>query len=79
MLLFSSCSHTVLVDDCVEGLQVYGFWNGLWHGMIAPFTFIGHLFNRDIAVFAISNNGPWYVFGFLMGIGLFIGGVRKIK
>jgi hypothetical protein len=79
MLLFASCAHVVDVEACVEGTKEYGFWNGLWHGMIAPFTFIGHLFNHEIAIFAtnLTGSGGWYYFGFLLGIGAFTGGTTK--
>jgi hypothetical protein len=46
-----------------------GFFTGLWHGMVAPLAFIGHLFDESIAVFAVPNNGGWYTFGFLVGLG----------
>jgi len=71
LVLFASCAHVVDVSACVEGTKEYGFWNGLWHGIIAPFTFIGHLFNHDIAVFAtnLKGSGGWYYFGFLWGVG----------
>ena len=71
MLLFAGCAHQVDVSTCVAGTKEYGFWNGLWHGLIAPITFIGHLFNNDIAVFAtnLTGNGGWYYFGFLLGVG----------
>ena len=47
---------------------VAGFWRGLWHGAIAPFTFIGSLFTSDVAVYEVHNNGGWYNFGFVLGI-----------
>lgn len=76
LVLFTSCAHVQPIEPCVEGTKIYGFWNGLWHGMIAGFTFIGSLFNHDITIYAINNNGGWYNFGFLLGIGgLFGGGV----
>lgn len=74
VVFFSSCAHTIDVQGCVDAVGVqsnYGFWGGLWHGMIAPFSFIGHLFNKDITVFAVNNNGGWYMFGFLLGVGAF--------
>jgi hypothetical protein len=37
--------------------------------MIAPFSFIGSLIWDDVAVYAINNNGGWYDFGFLLGVG----------
>ena len=77
ILLFSSCAHTIDIQGCVEGTKVYGFWNGLWHGIIAPFTFIGHLINPSITIFAVNNNGGWYFFGFLLGVGGFAKGSER--
>jgi len=79
IVLFASCAHVVDVDACVVGTKEYGFWNGLWHGMIAPFTFIGHLFDHDIAVFAtnLKGSGGWYYFGFLWGVGALTGGTTR--
>jgi len=78
ILLLSSCAHIVPIQECVEGTKVYGFWNGLWHGMIAGITFIGGLFDDTIAVYAVNNNGGWYDFGFLMGVGGSCGGGTKV-
>lgn len=57
-----------------ENGEVAGFWLGLWHGFISPFTFIFSLFNNNIQVFDVHNNGNWYVFGFLMGASIIFGG-----
>lgn len=51
-----------------------GFWNGLWHGLILPFSFIGRIFSDDIAIYAVNNTGGWYDFGFLLGAGSTLGG-----
>lgn len=66
------------VQQCLEG-HTYGFWGGLWHGMICPLSFIGSLFSDDIAVWAANNNGGWYAFGFLLGAGALVGGSSKSK
>lgn len=67
--LFTSCADTQpQIKECAIGYQ-YGFWSGVWHGLIAPFAFIGSLFSDNIAVFAVNNTGNWYVFGFLSGLG----------
>lgn len=63
-----SCADTIPVDKCVNG-DLYGFWAGVWHGMIVPFSFVGSLFSDDIAIYAINNNGGWYNFGYFMGLG----------
>jgi hypothetical protein len=48
-----------------------GFWPGLWHGYIAPITFIVSLFDAGVGIYETENNGGWYNFGFLLGIGAF--------
>ena len=76
LVLLSSCAHATDTDSCI-GYDTYGFWGGLWHGIITPFSFIGSLFFDNIAVYAVDNNGGWYDFGFLLGVGgLFGGGGR---
>jgi hypothetical protein len=67
--LFTGCADvSPHVTDCITG-NPYGFWSGLWHGMILPFSWIGSLFSEDIAIYAYNNNGGWYDFGFVLGIG----------
>ena len=96
----------------VLGNESAGFWAGLWHGMIAPVTFLEHfafyrrppcpihfrvfggngwdtnefrvyaisenalvsLFVDGVSIYETHNNGRWYEFGFLLGIGAFSGG-----
>ena len=69
----------VMLAGCVAGTnesvnipnetgRVAGFWQGLWHGIIAPITFIVSLFSDKVHVFEVHNNGNWYVFGFLLGL-----------
>lgn len=73
LITISGCANVEVIETCVTG-KVYGFWNGLWHGMISPISFIGSLFNDEIAVYAVNNNGGWYDFGFILGIGALGGG-----
>ncbi len=53
---------------------VAGFWQGLWNGVISPVTFIISLFNRNVQVYEVHNNGGWYNLGFLMGVIIIFGG-----
>ena len=46
-----------------------GFWGGLWHGLIAPFTFLVSLFVDGVSIYETNNNGHWYEFGFMLGVG----------
>jgi uncharacterized membrane protein len=53
---------------------VAGFWLGLWHGVIAPVTFVISLFNAEVGIYELHNAGAWYDFGFVLGLGFLIGG-----
>ena len=44
-----------------------GFFSGIWHGMIAPYTLIFRLF-FDIKMYAVPNTGWFYDLGFWIGI-----------
>jgi len=46
---------------------VFGFWGGLWHGMTLFLALIISIWNDDILLYAPSNNGGWYIFGFIWG------------
>jgi 4-amino-4-deoxy-L-arabinose transferase-like glycosyltransferase len=63
-----------MVNTPNEEGRVAGFWQGLWHGIIAPVTFVISLFSDKVHVFETHNNGNWYVFGFLLGLTAVWGG-----
>jgi hypothetical protein len=69
LIFFAGCADVTQIKDCVID-KPYGFWSGLWHGFIAPISFIGSLFFDDIAMYAVNNNGGWYNFGFVLGAGI---------
>jgi len=74
ILLASCASHynpEVITDP-------YGFFSGIWHGMIAPITISVNLlswflslfdisFLRDIQIIGRPNTGFFYHFGFVIG------------
>lgn len=75
----------VLLAGCAAGPNPYrntpnenevtaGFWRGLWHGIIAPITFIISLFNHNVNLYEVHNNGGWYNFGFILGLSISLGG-----
>lgn len=64
VLLLSSCADNVGFN-IIDAPELVGFW----HGMIAPIAWLVSLFNDDVAIYAIYNNGGWYDFGFVWGIG----------
>ncbi len=54
--------------------KIAGFWKGLWHGLIAPITFIISIFSKSVRFYEVHNSGFWYNFGFVLGAGLFLSG-----
>jgi hypothetical protein len=77
IVLLSGCANNEIVTECLKG-KTYGFWAGLWHGIIAPIDLIAMIWRNDVSVFAPNNNGAWYAFGFIIGSGGwgFFGGNR---
>ncbi|MCO7273565.1 MULTISPECIES: hypothetical protein [Cellulosimicrobium] len=75
----------LLLGACAAGPNVaaspggYGFWWGLWQGMILPFTFIVSLFTDTVSIYEVDNNGNWYDVGFMLGIALFSGPVIALR
>lgn len=67
LVLFAvtGCADANHLAGTVEGAA--GFWRGLWHGICAPFSFIGIMFGMDIGIYDSFNTGNWYNFGFLGG------------
>lgn len=82
IVFITGCAKSEVIDQCLTGHE-YGFFGGLWHGFIAPFDFIGMLFNDNITMYAQNNNGGLYALGFLIGSGGwgFFGGrtVKRIR
>jgi hypothetical protein len=68
LFILSGCANNEAIESCLTGHK-YGFLGGLWHGFIAPFDFIGMLFNEKITMYAQNNNGGLYALGFLLGSG----------
>lgn len=54
-----------------------GFWLGLWHGVIAPITFVVSLFTDTVSLYEVRNIGNWYDVGFFLGFGVLLGGGAK--
>ncbi len=65
---------TLFLTACAQHNQLQetagaaGFWAGLWHGLILPVSFIISLFESNIGIYEVHNNGNWYNFGFVLGI-----------
>lgn len=76
LLVLASCAPGVNpeVGTPPEGGNVAGFWLGLWHGVIAPVTFVISLFTDSVNLYEVHNSGNWYDFGFVLGAGILFGG-----
>jgi hypothetical protein len=76
VMLFSSClaGPNPLEKRANEEGKVAGFWKGLWHGFLAPITFIISIFSSKVRFYEVHNSGFWYNFGFVLAAGLFLSG-----
>jgi hypothetical protein len=76
LLLAVSCAPgpNTLAGSANEEGKVAGFWQGLWHGIIAPFTFIISLFRPNVHIYEVHNSGNWYNLGYLLGLSIIFGG-----
>lgn len=73
LFLFIAFSFTSCVPENYTSHE-YGFFGGIWHGLIIVFSLIGKLFGADIGIYADNNSGFFYWLGFLIGIGGLGGG-----
>lgn len=76
IIMFASCANVVEIEECVEH-DPYGFWWGLMHGFITPFSFIISLFKDNVTIYAVNNNGIWYNLGYVLGVMMIFGGGGK--
>jgi hypothetical protein len=68
LMILPGCANKEVVTGCLTG-HTYGFWAGLWHGIIAPIDLIAMIWRDDVSVYAVNNNGLWYACGFVIGSG----------
>lgn len=75
-LLMSCAKVSPHTENCITS-DPYGFWSGLWHGIIIFFSWVGSLFSDDIVIYSYNNNGGWYDFGFIIGLGSLGGSAHR--
>lgn len=75
-VLLSACAAGVNpgVDTPAPDGETAGFFLGIWHGVIAPVTFVFSIFTDNVNIYEVHNNGNWYDFGFVLGAGILLGG-----
>ena len=76
MLLLSGC---VPGDGSKSPDDPAGFFSGVWHGWIAPFSLIYSLFNSRISIYEVYNTGFWYNLGYYMAIVSGFGGLSLAR
>lgn len=83
LILFSTL--IVLLSSCQPGSGNFtvdepaGFFSGIWHGWIAPFSLIVGIFNENIRVYEVYNSGWFYDFGFYIAIISGFGGISLFR
>ena len=77
---------SVLLTGCLAGNEKQfndetpaGFFAGVWHGLLAPFTLLADLFEANVSMYESVNVGPQYDLGFLFGILLLLGTPATIR
>jgi len=73
MLLLVSCAPGSNPAAGTGGDEA-GFWQGWWNGFTILFTWVVSLFNDNVGIYEVNNNGGWYDFGYLLGVMMFWGG-----
>lgn len=64
----------VVLAACVPGdgrntpKHPAGFFSGVWHGWIAPVSLVMSIFNHNIHIYEVNNNGLAYEVGFYIAI-----------
>jgi len=76
LLMLAGCVPGVneLTNTPTEQGMTAGFLRGLWNGFVSPLTFIISLFNKNVQIYEVHNNGGWYNFGFILGAMIIFGG-----
>ena len=82
LLLGAMLLAALLLASCAAGPnpaassapEAAGVGMGLWHGMISPITFVVSLFNPEVGIYEVRNNGNWYNGGFVLGVAMAFSG-----
>jgi hypothetical protein len=77
LLLLAACAAGPNNVAHVNAGHIAGFWQGLWQGAISPITFLVSLFNHNVNIYEVHNNGNWYNFGFMLGVSAAFAGAAQ--
>ena len=67
--VFPLRTEAFVQDGYYSAYDAPGFFPGVWHGLLAPYSLIVRWFVDDISMYAIPNSGWFYDLGFLLGVG----------
>lgn len=62
------CAESVTFAEA-QAMEPVGFWPGYFDGVTLLLSLFGSLLDDQIAIYAIYNNGGYYDFGFVLGVG----------
>ena len=79
ILLMVALSGCVPGDGANSQAKLAGFFTGVWHGWIAPFSLIYSIFNRGIRIYEVFNTGILYDLGYYMAIISGFGGLTMSR
>lgn len=65
---FPGISNAFVIQSDYSSYAPAGFFLGIWHGLLAPWSLIARWFISDIGMYAINNTGWFYDGGFLIGV-----------
>lgn len=76
VVIFSMFSVFIVPNSAEAFVQRYsyseydppGFFSGIWHGLLAPYSLVARWFIDDGAMYAVPNTGWFYDVGFLIGV-----------
>jgi hypothetical protein len=73
-LIIITIASLLLLTACAPGMNDHrperpaGFFWGIWHGWIAPFSLIYSIFVPQAGIYEVNNTGFWYDLGFYLAI-----------
>jgi len=81
LLSLAGCAHHYSVDAANDP---YGFFSGIWHGIVFPFALMANLLSwaasllggsifHSIEIIGRPNTGLFYYIGFTLGLGAWSG------
>ena len=79
VLVLAACAAGPNDAVASGGAHAAGFWLGLWHGLIAPISFLVSLFRDSVSVYEVRNAGNWYDFGFILGVATVFSGPASAR